>query len=155
MSPAELTARTFRSLRWLFGAMFVGQAVFLITSVALVRLGEAPRLEGVSEIIQYAVPVMVTLVVALGAWLASRRYARARKRRMLSLQLQGYQLGLVVHLAMLNGAAAFLLVVYLLTHQWVYLVLYGVVGLLYLRQRPTPAHARAWLGLTESELPNG
>lgn len=155
MSPAELTARTFRSLRWLFGAMFVGQAVFLITSVALVRLNQSPQLLGPNPIILGTVALLVALVLLLGHWLAQRRYTRARARRMLQLRLQGYQLGLVVHLAMLNGAAAFSVLVYLLTHAVPVLALYGLVMVLYVQQRPSPAHARARLGLTESELPNG
>ncbi len=154
MTAADYRARTFRSLGALYGAMFVGQGVFLIVSVGLIRLGYAPGFAALHVQLQWVVPIMIFAVVLLGTWVSGRRYVRAQARQLITLKLQAYQTGLVTNLAMLNGAAFFAVLTYLLTGEVAYLLLYGAVLVLYVRQRPSPAHARRVLQLSPDELPD-
>ena len=155
MSPPPLAARVFRSLGLLYGTMFAFQACLLLTSVGLVRWGQgAPVAALAVPGLRVLAPVLVAVVLLAARALAQRRYSRARQRRLLTAQLNGYQLGAVIQLAMVNGAAGFALVVYLLTHSAAELLLYAAVLVRYVWLRPSPAQARRVLGLSPAQLPN-
>lgn len=150
---AEDVQRLFRSLNILFGAMLAGQVVFMLTSMGLVLSGAAPFARSYHAQLKWLVPVLV-FTVAIGALLlANQRLARARSLNLISLKLQSYQLAVVQHSGMLNGAGTFTVLAFLLTGEPYYLLIYAAVLFLFFRQRPTLAHARLSLGLSDTELP--
>jgi hypothetical protein len=150
---SEEVQRFFRSLNILFAAMLAGQVVFLLTSMGLVLSGAAPFARNFHTQLKWLVPVLV-FVVSIGALLLSnQRLARARSLHLLTLKLQSYQLAVVQHSGMLNGAGTFTILAFLLTGEPYYLLVFAAVLFLFVRQRPTLAHARLSLGLSDTELP--
>jgi hypothetical protein len=149
---AEDVQRLFRSMNILFGSLLTGQVLLLLVSLGIFA-GQPLVESSFHDLLKWLVPVLVFTVSIVGLLLAQNRLGRARQLRLLTLKLQAYQVAVIQHIAMLNGACLFCIVSFLLTGEPYYILIYAAVLFLFFRQRPTLAHARLSLGLSDTELP--
>lgn len=146
--------RFFRTLGVLYVGMFWGNVLFFFIAYYWVRLEGG----GLNLPTQYRRITVLTAALAVGVivMLATLIYQRTKatgaREKNLMRKRQRYQVGSILYASMLNGAALFLLVVFMMDGSNWYLGLYAAVLGLYLLRRPSKSGFVRDMGLSREQL---
>lgn len=135
-------------------ALFAGQIIFVLIATLLVSLNLFPEILGKygPEMILLSALIEVIAII-LSKMLFKRKLKKINKNTLsLSQKLQAYRSANITRWAILEGAALIVIVLFLLTNQ--FLILFIVLALLFIfyTTRPTAPNIATDLGVSEGEI---
>jgi F0F1-type ATP synthase membrane subunit c/vacuolar-type H+-ATPase subunit K len=134
----HMTSKTyFQQLTILMRAMVAGIVVFAVV-VSFLIATQGPIAPDLHAVFQYMAP-MIALSGILGSYFVVKLWGKSLSGEVaLRTKMNTYRTARVIGFALLDGAALFSIISYLMTGQWMYLASAGFVLLVFLLNRPTP-----------------
>lgn len=135
-------------------ALFAGQILFVLIATLLIGLNLFPAVLGEygPELILLSALIEV-LAILLSKFLFKRKLKKINQHNLnISQKLDAYRGANITRWAILEGAAIIVIVLFLLTNQW--MILFIILALLYIffTTRPTAPNISADLHVSEQEL---
>ena len=152
MSANQMTVKTFfYSLQILFFAMIAGLVLFAIVAYYLNMTEQGAKDPSLNGMFYFIVPSTLVLGIIGGQYLSNAKFQAAKEAPNLSAKLEGFRTGMILRYATIEGPGMLAIVAYLLTNNFLYLVI-GLAGILFfLRHQPTKDRAIEVLDLDSSE----
>lgn len=134
----------FKALNKIFVSFIFIQLLFVLTTL-LIRLNNlmnvAINIEYL-KLLKLIVPILAALGLFEGTRFFRRKLKQAQKRFTLAKKLADYRIGHIIQYSFWETPSILAILVYLLTGNWIYLAISGVILLLFLANRPTIDRAR-------------
>lgn len=148
------TGRFFRTLNVLYVGMFLGNVFFFFIAYYLVHVQHYASGfdENLNQLTIYAVAISVGAIAMVATLLYQRFIAAGTKLKQLMQKRQRYQVATILYASMLNGAALFTLVVFLMVGNDWHLIFYAIVMGLYLLRRPSKEGFIRDMALTREQM---
>lgn len=139
MSQVKQTTKDYlMSLTVLHAAFIVGQLIFCGVAYYLVSIDTfGEDFQEFASILQFIVPVVVLMSIFVSSFVLKNRLPSIQQKTTLSAKLIDYRTYFISKLALLEGAALFSIVSYMLTGGILFLALAGLVILVFLTHRPS------------------
>lgn len=152
MSVQQTSKEYFRSLYILHIALMTGVLLFSILSVFLVSSGSMAKNDtGLDAIFIKVVPALVLIALIIAVWSYNKRLARLKGMRELKQKLTGYRSVFIIRTAWVEGSGIFAIMAYLLTGNYLYIGIAGLLVLLFLIWVPTREKVANALDLSTQE----
>lgn len=142
----------FKTLQIIYFALIAGQVIFGLVTLYLHQIiGLDTGLQNLRSIFLYIVPIFI-----IGGYLGSRILFKSNLKTVISKsslveKMSDYRAALVLRYALLEGPSFFAMVVYLLTDDVLFLVMAGLIIVLFFTMKPTKEHAVTDLELNPAE----
>lgn len=128
----------------LFGILLFAAVVYFIRPISEVQ-------DGLYDIFRYAIPAVAIFAVLGGRFICNPIFSAASQKESLGEKLDVFRTGMIIRWALVEGAALFAIVAYMLTNNFTMLIVAISLAVYMLTLRPTPETAGAALKLSESE----
>jgi hypothetical protein len=151
---ASLTSRQYFSiLSTLHRAFLIGQVLFAVAAVAVRTTGQMEVDAGkeLGEILPIVALGLAIAGVAASHFLFSKRLETLRQRDGLAQKLQDYRSALILRWALLEGPVMLAIIAYMLTGNFLLLILIAAVVILFIFFRPSRSRALQDLQLPHDE----
>lgn len=140
------------SLRILFLAFLMSQVSFGVFLIAFHQMGlsevSAPELRGAFQIV---VPLFAVIALFGSQYIFNQKLRNIHKESALEQKLAAYRMAFLIKIALLEGASLLSLVVYFLTAYWLFLVIAGVLGGVFILYYPSVERIGQHLELLPAE----
>jgi hypothetical protein len=127
--PQQTTQQYFKALSVLHFALITGVTLFIVIAYFLRGAIAHGNNEALANIFQYIVPVLAFICIAAGNVLYKKRVNDIKNKKNLAEKLNDYRAAFILRDALLEGAALFAIIAYMLCSE---LILLGVAILLVL-----------------------
>ncbi|GAA4309370.1 hypothetical protein GCM10023149_03630 [Mucilaginibacter gynuensis] len=145
--PLPQTPKNFiQSVTIIHLALALGQVLFIAVCLFLTQ-STAINITDTSEIFLIIVPVMTTSLFFISSYLYNKQLAAGADGDLKKKALN-YQTALIIRLALLEGPSLLSIVAYLLTGNFLYIIVSGVIILYFLYIRPSKANVLDAMELT-------
>ncbi len=119
-------------------AMLTGQVLFLGAALFIVYQSGSPFYPALHAQLQYISPAVAGALILLSNFLFNKQVEAAQAKASEIGKVQAYQFACIMRTAMVDGVGLFMVVCYMLTGHWQYLLLFAAVLGFFVWQRPTP-----------------
>jgi|WetSurMetagenome_2_1015567.scaffolds.fasta_scaffold429425_1 hypothetical protein len=141
----------FISLQIIFWALIAGQLMFTLIVIFLRANQFVAGTEELGKIFSVIVPLLCVSGIGTGWWLSRQRIEAAKARGSLAEKLNDYRSILIIRWALLEGPIMFAIISYLLTGNYIFLGITGLMILVFLYFRPSRQKAGKDLQLNPYE----
>jgi len=153
MNTIQQTSKQyFRSLQIIYFTMIAGQIMFAVITFFLIHSKSIDKgAQELKEIFVYIVPFFVIGSLVGGNVFFRKMMNTYRSSDDLIKKMTGYRSALIVRYALLEGSTLFSIIVYLVTGYWLFLLIAGLMVLIFLILKPTIERAVTELELNANE----
>ena len=135
--PQQTTQQYFKALTVLHYALTTGITLFIVIAYFL-RGAIAPNNdETLAGIFQYMVPALAFICITAGNVLFKKRMNDSKTKNSLAEKLNNYRAAFILRDALLEGAALFAIIAYMLCSRWILLGVAILLLLIFVFIKPT------------------
>jgi hypothetical protein len=147
----ELTPKGFlKSMSIIHGAFIAGLVMFAFAAIVLTAKKQThPTRSG--DAYAVAVPLIAVAGLIASNLIFRNKVSKLNNESSLKDKITGYQSAIIARFALIEGPALFGIAVFLLTKNWLYLIISGLLILYFVSLRPTKAKTENDLNLSYEE----
>jgi hypothetical protein len=135
--PQQTTQQYFKALTVLHFALTTGITLFIVLAYFLEGAMAQGNSETLASIFEYMVPALAFICIAAGNVVYKKRMNDIKTKNSLAEKLNDYRAAFILRDALLEGAALFAVIAYMLCGEWILLGVAILLLLIFIFIKPT------------------